>query len=150
MTFQPAAQWSIPISRHVTDKPETSSAMVEDRPNTPEEDGQDEEEPTRPEDLQLVKMEDVITIDPEATDVDLNHGRIGKIERLEPLVKLERYDAMDWIVHFGEINIFIRLQVVSTVELDQENRKHGSLDRAAGIGTVRQSNYQTGEFGQLG
>lgn len=38
----------------------------------------------------IVKMEDVITIDPEATDVDLNHGRIGKIENLEPLVNLER------------------------------------------------------------
>lgn len=38
----------------------------------------------------IVKMEDVITIDPEATEVDLNHGRIGKIENLEPLVNLER------------------------------------------------------------
>lgn len=38
----------------------------------------------------IVKMEDVLTIDPDATDVDLNHGRIGKIENLEPLVNLER------------------------------------------------------------
>lgn len=39
---------------------------------------------------EIVKMEDVITIDPETTEVDLNHGRIGKIENLEPLTKLER------------------------------------------------------------
>lgn len=37
-----------------------------------------------------VKMEDVIVIDPEAEDLELNHGRIGIIERLEPLVNLKR------------------------------------------------------------
>jgi hypothetical protein len=38
----------------------------------------------------VCKVEDVITLDPEQTEVDLNHGRIGKIENFEPLVKLER------------------------------------------------------------
>lgn len=71
-------------------QPEDCSAMAEDRPLTPEEEPA-QEEPPKPEDMQVVKMEDVITIDPDATDVDLNHGRIGKIERLEPLVNLERY-----------------------------------------------------------
>lgn len=38
----------------------------------------------------VVKIEDVITIDPETEEVELNHGRIGKIENLEPLVNLKR------------------------------------------------------------
>lgn len=38
----------------------------------------------------IVKMEDVITIDPECEVLDLNHARIGKIEHLERMVKLER------------------------------------------------------------
>lgn len=38
----------------------------------------------------IAKMEDVITIDPECDVLDLNHARIGKIENLEPMVKLER------------------------------------------------------------
>lgn len=38
----------------------------------------------------IVKMEDVITIDPECDVLDLNHARIGKIEHLESMVKLER------------------------------------------------------------
>lgn len=39
----------------------------------------------------VAKVIDLITLDPEQTDVDLNHGRIGKIENFEPLVNLERY-----------------------------------------------------------
>lgn len=38
----------------------------------------------------IQKMEDVITIDPEAEVLDLNHARIGKIEHLERMAKLER------------------------------------------------------------
>lgn len=36
------------------------------------------------------KIEDIITIDPECYELDLNHGRIGKIENLEPLLNIER------------------------------------------------------------
>lgn len=36
------------------------------------------------------KIEDMLTIDPECYELDLNHGRIGKIEDLEPLVNIER------------------------------------------------------------
>lgn len=35
-------------------------------------------------------MEDVITIDPDCEVLDLNHARIGKIENLEEMTKLER------------------------------------------------------------
>lgn len=38
----------------------------------------------------IAKIEDVITIDPECDVLDLNHARIGKIEHLEEMVKLER------------------------------------------------------------
>lgn len=38
----------------------------------------------------IAKIEDVITIDPECDVLDLNHARIGKIENLEEMVKLER------------------------------------------------------------
>lgn len=38
----------------------------------------------------IAKMEDVITIDPECKVLDLNHARIGKIEHLEQMAKLER------------------------------------------------------------
>lgn len=38
----------------------------------------------------ITKMEDVITIDPECEELDLNHARIGKIEHLDRMVKLER------------------------------------------------------------
>lgn len=58
----------------------------EERPETPEE---AQPEP-KPDEEPPAKMEDVITIDPEATELDLNHGRVGKIEQLEPLVNLER------------------------------------------------------------
>lgn len=40
--------------------------------------------------VKIAKVEDLITLDPEQTEVDLNHGRIGKIENFEPLVNLER------------------------------------------------------------
>lgn len=47
-------------------------------------DGESKDGPT------IVKMEDVITIDPDCDVLDLNHARIGKIEHLERMVKLER------------------------------------------------------------
>lgn len=36
------------------------------------------------------KIEDIIEIDPECYELDLNHGRIGKIEKLDELVNIER------------------------------------------------------------
>lgn len=63
------------------DKGETDLQLVVDNPETTDE---NKDGPT------IVKMEDVITIDPECEVLDLNHARIGKIEHLESMVKLER------------------------------------------------------------
>lgn len=38
----------------------------------------------------IAKIEEVITLDPECDVLDLNHSRIGKIEHLDEMVKLER------------------------------------------------------------
>lgn len=35
-------------------------------------------------------INDIIIIDPETTELDLNHGRIGKLDNLEPLTCIER------------------------------------------------------------
>lgn len=39
----------------------------------------------------ITKIEDMITIDRECYELNLNHGRIGKIEKLDELVNIERY-----------------------------------------------------------
>lgn len=45
------------------------------------------------EELKVAKIEDVILIDPECYELDLNHGRIGKIEKLDELVNIERFEC---------------------------------------------------------
>lgn len=37
------------------------------------------------------ETQDIIVVNENTTELDLNHGRIGKIDNLEPLTKLERY-----------------------------------------------------------
>lgn len=37
--------------------------------------------------------QEIIVVNEETTELDLNHGRIGKIENLEPLKNLERYSS---------------------------------------------------------
>lgn len=75
--------------------PENLKLAENPEENHPESDTVDgaPEAPANPDEANqtiIVKIEDVLTIDPEALEVDLNHGRIGKIENLEPLTKLER------------------------------------------------------------
>lgn len=41
----------------------------------------------KPQDL---TVNDIVIIDPETTVLDLNHGRIGRISNLEPLVNIEQ------------------------------------------------------------
>lgn len=36
--------------------------------------------------------QEIIVVNENTSELDLNHGRIGKIENLEPLQNLERYD----------------------------------------------------------
>lgn len=38
--------------------------------------------------------QELIVIDGNTEDLDLNHGRIGKIENLEPLQNLQRYNHL--------------------------------------------------------
>lgn len=45
--------------------------------------------PPAPED----DTQEIIVVNELTTELDLNHGRIGKIENLEPLQNLERYDS---------------------------------------------------------
>lgn len=53
-------------------------------------------------------IDETLIIDPECYELELNHGRIGKMENLEPLVNIERFDALfdletrekDWIYVF--------------------------------------------------
>lgn len=55
----------------------------------------------------IAKIEDVITLDPECDVLDLNHARIGKIEHLEGMVKLERL-FMRW-------NLLKKIENLSTL-----------------------------------
>lgn len=41
-------------------------------------------------DAENTNLEEIITIDPEAEELYLNHKRITKMEHFEPLVKIER------------------------------------------------------------
>lgn len=39
----------------------------------------------------VFQIDETMIIDPECYELELNHGRIGKIENLEPLINIERY-----------------------------------------------------------
>lgn len=76
----------------------------------------------------IVKMEDVITIDPECELLDLNHARIGKIEHLEQMVKLERLflrwnllkriENLDTLTRLVELELYDN-QITEIENLDQ-------------------------------
>lgn len=46
--------------------------------------------PERQENQDQPTINDIIIVDPETLELDLNHGRIGKLENLEPLQCIER------------------------------------------------------------
>jgi len=70
-------------------------------------------------------VEDVITLDPEQTDVDLNHGRIAKIENFEPLVKLERlclrWNLIKKIENLETLTTLIELELYDNQITEIEN-----------------------------
>lgn len=76
----------------------------------------------------IVKMEDVITIDPNCDVLDLNHARIGKIEHLETMVKLERLflrwnllkqiENLDTLTRLVELELYDN-QITEIENLDQ-------------------------------
>lgn len=52
-------------------------------------------------------VNELMVIDPETLELDLNHGRIGKMENLEPLTQIERL--------FLRWNLIKKIENVSTL-----------------------------------
>lgn len=80
--------------------PRVTGHMIRSLPNdTSDSDQENEPSPAvRPthitaqdEQEKAAKIEEIIMIEPECLELDLNHGRVGKIEGLERLVCIERY-----------------------------------------------------------
>lgn len=73
----------------------------------------------------IAKIEDVITIDPECDVLDLNHARIGKIEHLEQMVKLERlfmrWNLLKKIENLETLTGLIELELYDNQITDIEN-----------------------------
>lgn len=89
MTIFGAAFYISFFSPRISDAENTAASTEKeneaaDNPTSSERDGAAGDGPT------IAKIEDVITLDPECEVLDLNHARIGKIEHLEEMVKLER------------------------------------------------------------
>lgn len=98
---------------------------------------QDEKDKDEKDELQLVvdseskdgptiaKMEDVITIDPECEVLDLNHARIGKIEHLEQMVKLERlylrWNLLKKIENLDSLTRLVELELYDNQITEIEN-----------------------------
>lgn len=76
----------------------------------------------------IQKMEDVITIDPEATVLDLNHARIGKIENLDRMVNLEqlflRWNLLKKIENLDALTNLIELELYDNQITEIENLDH--------------------------
>lgn len=76
----------------------------------------------------IVKMEDVITIDPECEVLDLNHARIGKIEHLERMVKLERlylrWNLLKKIENLDTLTGLVELELYDNQITEIENLDH--------------------------
>lgn len=73
----------------------------------------------------ITKMEDVITIDPECEELDLNHARIGKIEHLERMVKLERlflrWNLLKQIENMDTLTRLVELELYDNQITEIEN-----------------------------
>lgn len=76
----------------------------------------------------IQKMEDVITIDPEATVLDLNHARIGKIENLDRMVNLEqlylRWNLLKKIENLDALTGLVELELYDNQITEIENLNH--------------------------
>lgn len=73
----------------------------------------------------IAKMEDVITIDPDCEVLDLNHARIGKIENLEEMVKLERlflrWNLLKKIENMDHLTKLVELELYDNQITEIEN-----------------------------
>lgn len=76
----------------------------------------------------ITKMEDVITIDPECEELDLNHARIGKIEHLERMVKLERlflrWNLLKKIENLDTLTRLVELELYDNQITEIDNLNH--------------------------
>lgn len=73
----------------------------------------------------IAKIDDVITLDPECDVLDLNHARIGKIENLEPMVKLERlylrWNLLKKIENLDHLTRLVELELYDNQLVEIEN-----------------------------
>lgn len=73
----------------------------------------------------IAKIEDVITLDPDMEVLDLNHARIGKIEYLEPMVKLEclylRWNFLKKIENLSTLTSLVELEFYDNQITEIEN-----------------------------
>lgn len=85
----------------------------------------------------IVKMEDVITIDPECEVLDLNHARIGKIENLEQMVKLERL-FLRWNLLKKIENLDVHTRLVELELYDNQITEIENLDHLVNLEWVNE------------
>lgn len=72
-------------------------------------------------------INEIIVIDPDAIELDLNHGRIGKLENLEPLQCIERlYLRWNLIKTIENLNTLVTLKEVELY--DNQITKIENLD----------------------
>lgn len=97
-----------------TDETDQLQLVVDSESNAESKDG-----PT------IAKMEDVITIDPKCEVLDLNHARIGKIEHLEQMVKLERlylrWNLLKKIENLDSLSRLVELELYDNQITEIEN-----------------------------
>lgn len=76
----------------------------------------------------ITKMEDVITIDPDCEELDLNHARIGKIEQLDRMVKLERlflrWNLLKKIENLDSLTRLVEIELYDNQITEIENLDH--------------------------
>lgn len=71
-----------------------------------------------------VTINDIIIVDPDTSELDLNHGRIGKLQNLEPLKCIERlylrWNLIKKIENLDTLNTLKELELydnqVTTIE----------------------------------
>lgn len=104
------------------DKPKDENKDETDQLQLVREDPESNDGPT------ITKMEDVITIDPECEELDLNHARIGKIEHLDRMVKLERlflrWNLLKRIENLDSLTRLVELELYDNQITEIENLDH--------------------------
>lgn len=79
-------------------------------------------------------IEEIILVDTECLNLDLNHGRIKKIEGLEPLTRIERFWSilMIYIILISYLFESYSIKALLEMESHQEDRKPRHFGHSAG------------------